>query len=153
MNWFIEIFTEQTFIQAILILSLICAVGLALGQIKIGGVSLGVTFVFFAGIIAGHFGLTVNPDMLTMIQNFGLIIFIYALGVQVGPGFFSSFKQGGVKFNMLSLLLMVIGTVMALVIHWTSGISLGDTMGLLSGAVTNTPMLGAAQQALLQTDP
>ena len=153
MNWFIEIFTEQTFIQAILLLSLICAVGLALGQIKIGGVSLGVTFVFFAGIIAGHFGLTVNPDMLTMIQNFGLIIFIYALGVQVGPGFFSSFKQGGVKFNMLSLLLMVIGTVMALVIHWTSGISLGDTMGLLSGAVTNTPMLGAAQQALLQTDP
>ena len=128
MNWFIEIFTEQTFIQAILILSLICAVGLALGQIKIGGVSLGVTFVFFAGIIAGHFGLTVNPDMLTMIQNFGLIIFIYALGVQVGPGFFSSFKHGGVKFNMLSLLLMVIGTVMALVIHWTSGISLGDTM-------------------------
>ncbi len=153
MNWFIEIFTEQTFIQAILILSLICAVGLALGQIKIGGVSLGVTFVFFAGIIAGHIGLTVNPDMLTMIQNFGLIIFIYALGVQVGPGFFSSFKHGGVKFNMLSLLLMVIGTVMALVIHWTSGISLGDTMGLLSGAVTNTPMLGAAQQALLQTDP
>lgn len=153
MNWFIEIFTEQTFIQAILILSLICAVGLALGQIKIGGVSLGVTFVFFAGIIAGHFGLTVNPDMLTMIQNFGLIIFIYALGVQVGPGFFSSFKHGGVKFNMLSLLLMAIGTVMALVIHWTSGISLGDTMGLLSGAVTNTPMLGAAQQALLQTDP
>ena len=153
MNWFIEIFTEQTFIQAILILSLICAVGLALGQIKIGGVSLGVTFVFFAGIIAGHFGLTVNPDMLTMIQNFGLILFIYALGVQVGPGFFSSFKHGGVKLNLLSLLLMAIGTIMAIVIHWTSGISIGDTMGLLSGAVTNTPMLGAAQQALLQTDP
>ena len=153
MNWFIEIFTEQTFIQAILILSLICAVGLALGQIKVGGVSLGVTFVFFAGIIAGHFGLTVNPDMLTMIQNFGLILFIYALGVQVGPGFFSSFKHGGVKLNLLSLLLMVIGTIMAIIIHWTSDISIGDTMGLLSGAVTNTPMLGAAQQALLQTDP
>ena len=153
MNWFIEIFTEQTFVQAILILSLICAVGLALGQIKIGGVSLGVTFVFFAGIIAGHFGLTVNPDMLNMIQNFGLILFIYALGVQVGPGFFSSFKQGGVKLNIIALLLLVIGTVMALVIHWTSNISLGDMMGLLSGAVTNTPMLGAAQQALLQTDP
>lgn len=153
MNWFIEIFTEQTFVQAILILSLICAVGLALGQIKIGGVSLGVTFVFFAGIIAGHFGLTVNPDMLNIIQNFGLILFIYALGVQVGPGFFSSFKQGGVKLNIIALLLLVIGTVMALIIHWTSNISLGDMMGLLSGAVTNTPMLGAAQQALLQTDP
>lgn len=153
MNWLIEIFTEQTFIQATLILSLICAVGLALGQIKVKGISLGVTFVFFAGIAAGHFGLKVNPDMLTMIQNFGLILFIYALGVQVGPGFFSSFKHGGVKLNLLAVLLMVVGTAMAIVIHWTSSISLGDTMGLLSGAVTNTPMLGAAQQALLQINP
>ena len=153
MNWLIEIFTEQTFIQATLILSLICAVGLALGQIKFKGISLGVTFVFFAGIAAGHFGLKVNPDMLTMIQNFGLILFIYALGVQVGPGFFSSFKHGGVKLNLLAVLLMVVGTAMAIAIHWTSGISLGDTMGLLSGAVTNTPMLGAAQQALLQINP
>ena len=153
MNWLIEIFTEQTFIQATLILSLICAVGLALGQVKIKGISLGVTFVFFAGIAAGHFGLKVNPDMLTMIQNFGLILFIYALGVQVGPGFFSSFKHGGVKLNLLAVLLMIVGTAMAIVIHWTSGISLGDTMGLLSGAVTNTPMLGAAQQALLQINP
>lgn len=153
MNWFIEIFTEQTFVQAIMVLSLICAIGLALGQIKIGGVSLGVTFVFFAGIIAGHFGLSVNPDMLNIIQNFGLILFIYALGVQVGPGFFSSFKHGGVKLNIIALLLLVIGTVMALIIHWTSDISLGDMMGILSGAVTNTPMLGAAQQALLQIDP
>ena len=153
MNWLIEIFTEQTFIQATLILSLICAVGLALGQLKVKGISLGVTFVFFAGIAAGHFGLKVNPDMLTMIQNFGLILFIYALGVQVGPGFFSSFKHGGVKLNLLAVLLMVVGTAMAIVIHWASGISLGDTMGLLSGAVTNTPMLGAAQQALLQINP
>lgn len=153
MNWLIEIFTEHTFVQAILILCLICAVGLALGHIKIKGISLGVTFIFFAGIIAGHFGLSVNQDMLNIIQNFGLILFIYALGVQVGPGFFSSFKQGGVKLNMVALLLLVTGTAMALIIHWTSNISLGDMMGLLSGAVTNTPMLGAAQQALLQTDP
>jgi len=153
MDWIINIFTEQTFIQAILIISLICAAGLGLGNIRICGVSLGVTFVFFAGIIAGHFGLTVNPDMLTMIQNFGLIIFIYALGVQVGPGFFSSFKQGGIKMNLLALLLLVIGSVMAVVTHWVTGISISDTMGLLSGAVTNTPMLGAAQQALLQINP
>lgn len=153
MDWIIDIFTEQTFIQAILIISLICAAGLGLGNIRICGVSLGVTFVFFAGIIAGHFGLAVNPDMLTMIQNFGLIIFIYALGVQVGPGFFSSFKQGGIKMNLLALLLLVIGSIMAVIIHWTTGISIGDTMGLLSGAVTNTPMLGAAQQALLQINP
>lgn len=153
MHWLIELFTEQTFIQATLILSLICAIGLALGHIKIGGISLGVTFVFFAGIIAGHLGLQANQDMLNMIQNFGLILFIYALGVQVGPGFFSSFKQGGIKLNLLALLLMVIGTGMALLLHWCTGTSIGDMMGLLSGAVTNTPMLGAAQQALLQTNP
>lgn len=153
MDWIIDIFTEQTFVQAILIISLICAAGLGLGNIRICGVSLGVTFVFFAGIIAGHFGLEANPDMLTMIQNFGLIIFIYALGVQVGPGFFSSFKQGGIKMNLLALLLLIVGSVMAVIIHWATGISIGDTMGLFSGAVTNTPMLGAAQQALLQIEP
>ena len=153
MNWLIDIFTEQTFIQAILIISLICAAGLGLGNIKICGVSLGVTFVFFAGIIAGHFGLAVNPDMLMTIQNFGLIPFIYALGVQVGPGFFSSFKQGGIKMNLLALILLLAGSLLAMIIHWTTGISAGDIMGLLSGAVTNTPMLGAAQQALLQVNP
>lgn len=153
MNWLIDIFTEQTFIQAILIISLICAAGLGLGNIKICGVSLGVTFVFFAGIIAGHFGLAVNPDMLMTIQNFGLILFIYALGVQVGPGFFSSFKQGGIKMNLLALILLLAGSLLAMIIHWTTGISSGDIMGLLSGAVTNTPMLGAAQQALLQINP
>ncbi len=153
MNWFINIFTEQTFVQAILILSLICAVGLGLGSIKIRGISLGVIFVFFAGILAGHFGLDVNMDMLNIIQNFGLILFIYALGVQVGPGFFSSFKHGGMKFNMLALLLLVVGSVMAIAIHLCTKISIGDTLGLLCGAVTNTPMLGAAQQALLQMNP
>ena len=153
MNWFIDIFTQQTFVQATLVIALICAIGLALGQIKIKGISLGVIFVFFAGILAGHFGLKVNQDMLTMLQNFGLILFIYALGVQVGPGFFSSFKEGGVKLNMLGIFLMVAGTAMAVILHWTTGVSISDMMGLLSGAVTNTPMLGAAQQALLQVEP
>ena len=153
MNWFTELFTTQTFIQAVLSMSLICAAGLALGKIKIFGVSLGATFVFFAGIIAGHFGMAINPDMLAALQNFGLILFIYALGVQVGPGFFSAFKKGGFKMNMLATALMLTGTLMMLVIHWTSGTSLADIMGLFSGAVTNTPMLGAAQQALLQVDP
>ena len=153
MEWIIELFNEQTFIQAILIISLICTVGLALGNIRIFGVSLGVTFVFFTGIIAGHFGLAVNPDMLSTIQNFGLILFIYALGVQVGPGFFSSFKHGGIKLNLLALLLMIAGSLMAVILHWTTDTSIGDMMGLLSGAVTNTPVLGAAQQALLQNNP
>lgn len=153
MNWLIDIFTEQTFTQAVLILSLICATGLAMGRIKIFGVSLGVTFVFFAGIIAGHFGLSMDPQMLAFAQNFGLILYIYALGVQVGPGFFASFKTGGLKLNMASLMLIVIGSIMAVAVHWTARIPISDAMGLFAGAVTNTPMLGAAQQALLQTSP
>ena len=153
MNWFVELFTEQTFIQAVTVISVICAIGLTFGKIKIFGISLGATFVFFAGIAAGHFGLSVNPQMLAVMQNFGLILFIYALGIQVGPGFFASFKKGGLRLNMLALLLVAIGTVMTLAIHWTTGIGLSDMMGLFSGAVTNTPMLGAAQQALLQIEP
>lgn len=153
MTWLTDIFTQDTFIQAILVISAICAAGLALGKIKIFGISLGATFVFFAGIMAGHFGLSINPAMLAALQNFGLILFIYALGVQVGPGFFASFKKGGFKLNMLATVLMLVGTFMMLIIHWSTDISLPDMMGLLSGAVTNTPMLGAAQQTLLQIDP
>ena len=153
MNWFNELFTQHTFIQAVMILSIICAAGLALGKIKVKGVSLGVTFVFFAGIIAGHFNIQIDPQMLALAQNFGLILYIYALGVQVGPGFFSSFKQGGIKLNLLSIGLLLIGSLMAVIIHWTTGISASDTVGLLAGAVTNTPMLGAGQQALMQMDP
>ena len=153
MNWLTDIFTTPSFTQAALVLSFICACGLALGKFKIFGVSLGITFVFFAGIIAGHFGLSIDPQMLTFAQNFGLIIFIYALGVQVGPGFFAAFKKGGVKLNLLSLTVILTGTLMALSIHWITGISTPEIMGLFSGAVTNTPMLGAAQQALLQINP
>ena len=153
MNWFTELITTPDFTQAVLVLSLICGAGLAIGKIKIFGISLGATFVFFAGILAGHFGLVVNPDMLIVLQNFGLILFIYALGVQVGPGFFGSLKKGGFKLNMLATLLMVVGTLMMLILYWTTDISLADLMGLFSGAVTNTPMLGSAQQALLQVSP
>ena len=153
MDWLSEIFIEQSYIQAILTLSLICAAGLALGKIKIGGVSLGISFVFFAGILAGHFGLKINPDMLLLAQNFGLIIFIYSLGVQVGPGFFSAFKKGGIKLNALSLALALTGTALTVGLHWLSGIPMPEMMGLFSGAATNTPMLGAAQQAFIQIYP
>ena len=153
MYWFLDIFSEHSFIQAVLVISTICAAGLALGKIRIFGLSLGATFVFFAGILAGHFGLSINPEMLAVMQNFGLILFIYALGVQVGPGFFASFKKGGFRLNMLALMLMVVGTLVMLILHWTTSIGLADMMGLFSGAVTNTPMLGAAQQALLQMEP
>ena len=136
-----------------MILSLISATGLALGKLRIFGVSLGVTFVFFVGIIAGHFGITIDPEMLALAQNFGLILYIYSLGVQVGPGFFSSFKQGGIKLNILALILLLTGSALAVGAHWLTGISTADSVGLLAGAVTNTPMLGAAQQAILQIDP
>lgn len=153
MEWLSEIFIEQSHIQAILILSIICAAGLALGKLKIGGISLGISFVFFAGILAGHFGLKINSDMLLLAQNFGLIIFIYSLGIQVGPGFFSSFKKGGIKLNVLSLALAIAGTALTVGLHWISGIPMPEMMGLFSGAATNTPMLGAAQQAFLQMYP
>ena len=153
MNWFNELFTQHTFIQAVIIMSIICAAGLALGKIKVKGISLGVTFVFFAGIIAGHFGVEIDPNMRDLAMNFGLILYIYALGLQVGPGFFSSFKHGGIKLNLLSIGLLLIGSLMAMIVHWTTNTSAGDTVGLLAGAVTNTPMLGAGQQALMQIDP
>lgn len=140
-------------IQAVLILSVVSAVGVYLGKIKFFGVSLGVTFVFFAGILAGHLGIEVNKDMLTFAQNFGLILFVYTLGLQVGPGFFSSLKKGGVELNMMGLAVIVIGILCTLIFHWTSGIPIPTMVGLLSGAVTNTPALGAAQQALIQMRP
>ena len=102
MDFLKEILFEPTVIQAVIVLSIVCAIGLYLGKLKFFGISLGVTFVFFTGILAGHFGLRLNKDMLDFAQNFGLIIFVYTLGLQVGPGFFSSLKKGGVKLNRVS---------------------------------------------------
>lgn len=153
MEWCNSIFTDQTFTQAILIICIICATGLALAKIKIWGISLGVTFVFFTGILAGHLGISINQDMLLFAQNFGLVLYIYSLGVQVGPGFFTSFKRGGVKLNILATAVLVIGSVIAIAMMPLTGIGMADMMGLLCGAVTNTPMLGAGQQTLLQIDP
>lgn len=153
MDWLHEAFLEPTKIQAIIIISLVSAIGLYLGRIKVFNISLGITFVFFAGILAGHFGIVVNPDMLQFAQSFGLVLFVYALGLQVGPGFFSSLKKGGVAMNMMGLGVILLGLLMTLILHWTTGISLPNMVGLLCGAVTNTPALGAAQQALLQINP
>lgn len=152
MNWFIEIFTEPSYIQAILVLSLICAAGLLCNKIKIKGVSLGVTFVFFAGIVIGHFGLSVDPRMLALAQNFGLVLFVFTLGLQVGPSFFPSLKKGGIKLNILAFAVLLVGTLMTVGVSKMSGISLPVATGLLTGAATNTPMLGAAQQTLLHTE-
>ena len=153
MNWLQEAFLEPTMVQAVIIISLVSALGLYLGRIKIFGISLGITFVFFAGILAGHLGIVVNKDMLYFARSFGLILFVYALGLQVGPGFFSSLKKGGVAMNMMGLGVILLGLIMTVGLHWVTGVSLSNMVGLLCGAVTNTPALGAAQQALLQIDP
>ena len=153
MNWLQEAFLEPTMVQAVIIISLVSALGLYLGRIKIFGISLGITFVFFAGILAGHLGIVVNKDMLYFAQSFGLILFVYALGLQVGPGFFSSLKKGGVAMNMMGLGVILLGLIMTVGLHWVTGVSLSNMVGFLCGAVTNTPALGAAQQALLQIDP
>lgn len=150
MEWLNSIFIDHSVVQAVVVVTMISAIGLALGKISIYGVSLGVTFVFFAGIAAGHFGFSIDPQMLNYAESFGLIIFVYALGLQVGPGFFGSFRKGGTTLNLLAFAVIMLGTVMTLIFHVVTGVSLPDMVGILSGAVTNTPALGAAQQTLKQ---
>ncbi len=150
MDWLYNLFLEPSALQAVVVLSLISAIGLGLGKVRMWGISLGVTFVFFAGILAGHFGLKIDQQMLNYAESFGLVLFVYALGLQVGPGFFSSFRKGGVRLNMLGIGVILIGTLMAIIGSWCTGISLPDMVGILCGATTNTPALGAAQQTLKQ---
>ena len=150
MEWLYNLFFEQPALQAVVILSLITAVGLGLGKIHIFGISLGVTFVFFMGILAGHLGFSIDPQMLTYAESFGLVLFVYALGLQVGPGFFSSFQRGGYRLNLLSLGVIVLGTVMAVLLSRVTTVDLSDMVCILCGATTNTPALGAAQQTLKQ---
>lgn len=150
MNWIHNLFVEHSALQSVIILSIICAVGLGLGKVKVWGISLGVTFVFFTGILAGHLGFSIDPQMLIYAEDFGLILFVYALGLQVGPGFFSSFRKGGMRLNMMGMGVILIGTAMAISFCYLTPVTLPDMMGILCGATTNTPALGAAQQALEQ---
>lgn len=150
MEWFSSMFLEHSALQAVVVLALISAIGLGLGKIRVLGISLGVTFVFFIGILAGHLGLTIDPQMLNYAESFGLILFVYALGVQVGPGFFSSFREGGMTQNMMGLAVIAVGTLMTVLLAYLTPVSLPDMVGILCGATTNTPALGAAQQTLKQ---
>ena len=150
MNWIQETFLQPTMIQTVAVICIVCAIGVYLGKLKYKGVSLGITFVFFTGILVSHFGVVVNSDMLAFAQNFGLIVFVYTLGLQVGPGFFSSLKKGGVLLNSAGLAVIFIGLIMTILLHYLTGISVSDMMGLLCGAANNTPSLGAAQEAMLQ---
>ena len=144
--WFYNLFMGSGVAHSVLLIALTIAFGLALSRVKIAGISLGVTWVLFVGILASHFGLVLDPETSHFVKEFGLILFIYSIGMQVGPGFFSSFKQGGVSLNILATSLVLLGSVTAFVIHVITGESLEAMIGVLYGAVTNTPGLGAAQQ-------
>ena len=145
----LKLFTQGGTAGAILILALVIASGLYLGRFKLKGISLGTTWILFMGILLGHFGLRVNPTMLSFVKDFGLILFVFAIGLQVGPGFFHSFKKDGLPMNLLAVGLVVLAVVTTYIIHLISGEDLGTMTGIMSAAVTNTPGLGAAQQTLV----
>ena len=156
MDWFLKLLApgNEALASTIALYSFIIAAGVYLGKIKIGGVSLGVTFVLFVGIIMGHFGYVVNSNVLHFIREFGLILFIFSIGLQVGPGFFSSFKRGGMVLNGLAVLMILLDVAIVLSIFYIDGNTpITALVGVMSGAVTNTPGLGAAQQAILQVNP
>ena len=142
------LFTIHSSVQTVVVVALIIATGLALGKFKVGGISLGVAFVFFIGILAGHLHLSVDATVLDFIETFGLAMFVYCLGLHVGPNFFGSLREEGVALNLWSLGIIVLGTVFAVVLIPLTHISLPDMVGILCGATTNTPALGAATQAL-----
>ena len=150
MEWLESLFLEHSALQAVCVISVIIAIGLGLGKLRVCGISLGVTFVFFTGILAGHLGLSINTEILKYAEDFGLMLFIYELGLKVGPGFFSSFRSGGIKLNLLGLGLVVAGSLTAIALSYLMSVPMTDMVGILSGATANTPSLGAAQQAISQ---
>ena len=150
MDWIRSILVEHSALQAVIVISLISVAGIGLGRIRFFGISLGAAFIFFAGILAGHFGLTLDPAMLAYAESFGLVLFVYALGLQVGPGFFSSIRTDGVRLLVPSIAVILLGTGAAVGLSYALRIPMPEMSGILCGATTNTPALGAAQQTLQQ---
>ena len=150
MDWLQALFDIPSALQAIVVISLICAIGLLCGKIRVMGISLGIAFVFFIGIFAGHIGLAVDEQMLSYCETFGLVLFVYTLGLHVGPNFFGSFMHEGMTLNLWSLAIILLGTLMAIALTYCTSIPMQDMVGVLCGATTNTPALGAAQQTLKQ---
>ena len=148
MDWLNNLFNIHSSIQTIVVVSLIIAGGLAFGKIKIMGISLGISFVFFVGILAGHMGFSVDSVVLDYVETFGLSMFVYCLGLHVGPNFFGSLRHEGMQQNVWSLIIIIAGTLFSLLLIPLSGINLPNMVGILCGATTNTPALGAATQAL-----
>lgn len=159
MNWLINLFTTTDSVAHIAMLyAIVISIGVLLGKVKVGGISLGVTFVLFAGIVAGHIGFTAPTNILSFIQDFGLILFVFCIGLQVGPGFFESFKKGGVSLNLLATVTILLNIGVMFACYWiffdTKNVNnLPMMVGTLYGAVTNTPGLGAANEALTSVFP
>lgn len=139
---------EKSVAHAILVIAVVATSGLALGSYAVRGVKLGIAGVLFTGILVGHFGIKVNPEILEFLREMGLVLFVYMVGLQVGPGFFASLRQNGLKLNLLAASIVFLGVFAALLVHKIGGVELPVAVGLLAGGVTNTPSLGAAQQAL-----
>ncbi len=162
MNWLVPLFTDTDSVAHIALLyAVVISVGIALGRLKVFGVSLGVTFVLFAGIVAGHFGFTGTPSVITYVQDFGLILFVYCIGLQVGPGFFECLKDTGIKLNLMAVAMILLSVVCCIglyfLLFWNGGPIVGENarnlammVGVMCGATTNTPSLGAATEACSQ---
>ena len=154
MNWITELFANtDSMARTVLILSAVVASGIAMGNIRIAGISLGIAGVLFTGLTFGHFGLSFDNHILEFAREFGLVLFVYTIGIQVGPSFFASFKKQGIKLNLLAGSIVLLGVIAAVVIKYATDLPIAVVVGLLSGAVTNTPGLGAAQQALKEQSP
>ena len=153
MNWLSDLlFNPNSIAHIVALYAFVIAAGVLLGKIKIFGISLGVTFVLFVGILVGHFGFTGNTSILNFVQDFGLILFVFCIGLQVGPSFFSSFKKGGVAMNMVAVGIVALNIAVALILYFAlqGRVDIPMMVGILCGAVTNTPGLGAANEALTQ---
>lgn len=147
MEWLSDLFFGAGIGHSILLIAVVIFIGIFLGKIKIAGISLGITWILFVGIIFSHFNMRMDPHALHFLKEFGLILFVFSVGLQVGPGFFSSFKKGGITLNMLAVMIIFLGVITTYVIYKITGLPITTMVGILSGAVTNTPGLGAAQQA------
>lgn len=149
MEWISKLLFSEGIAQTVLILSLVISFGIILSRIKIKGITLGITWILFSGILFSNLGFLPSSNILHFVKEFGLILFVYSIGLQVGPGFFSSFKKGGLKLNILAAAIVITGVTVTIVIHFISEIPLHTMAGIMSGAITNTPGLGAAQQTFL----
>ena len=147
-SWLHDVFITPSVLETLVWLTLVSAVGILLGKLRVGKISLGITFVFFVGILSAHFGVRVDPEMNSFAQTLGLALFVYALGVEVGPSFFPSLKSQGVLYNTLGLMVIGLGLTVVVALHYIFGISMPNMLGIMAGAVTNTPMLAAVQSTM-----